>query len=115
MIRITSIYYQDAYACIVSQLGTRPQSSRVEARDLLSISLRAVSQLGTQNGGIRPVHQKSTCLTQLSSGSYVVQIWSRSTPESEVKSHRGEYFLAKYLVRVLETKITARLYCNVTK
>jgi hypothetical protein len=31
-------------------------------------------------GGVRPFHQKSTCLTQSTSESYVVQIWSRNTP-----------------------------------
>jgi len=34
------------------------------------------------HGGVRPFHQKSTCLTQLTLGPYVVQIWSRNTPES---------------------------------
>ena len=34
------------------------------------------------HGGVRPVHQKSTCLTQLTLGPRVVQIWSRNTPES---------------------------------
>ena len=32
------------------------------------------------NGVIRPFHRKSTGLTQLTLGSYVVQIWSRNTP-----------------------------------
>ena len=31
-----------------------------------------------------PFHQKSTCLAQLTLGPYVVQIWSRNTPESGV-------------------------------
>jgi len=30
------------------------------------------------HGGVRPFHQKSTFLTQLTLGSYVVQIWSRT-------------------------------------
>ena len=34
------------------------------------------------HGGVRPFHQKSSCLTQLTLGTYVVQIWSRNTPES---------------------------------
>ena len=29
-------------------------------------------------GGVRPVHHKSTCLTQLTSGTYVAQMWSRN-------------------------------------
>ena len=29
------------------------------------------------HGGVRPFHQKSTCLTQLTLGPYVVQIWPR--------------------------------------
>ena len=32
-----------------------------------------------QFGGVRPLHQKSTCLTQLTSGPGVVHIWSRNT------------------------------------
>ena len=34
------------------------------------------------HGGVRPFHQKSTCLTQLTLGPCVVQIWSHITPES---------------------------------
>ena len=34
------------------------------------------------HGGVRPFHRKSTCIRQLTSGPYVVQIWSRTTPES---------------------------------
>ena len=34
------------------------------------------------HGGSRPFHQKSTCLTQLSLGPYLVQIWSRNTPKN---------------------------------
>jgi len=33
-------------------------------------------------GGVRPFHQKSTCITQLTSERYVVQIWPRNTPNS---------------------------------
>jgi len=36
------------------------------------------------HGGVRPFHQKSTCLTQLTFGHYVVQNRSRNTPESGV-------------------------------
>jgi len=36
------------------------------------------------HGGVRPFHQKSTCLTQLTLGPYVVHNWSRDTPESGV-------------------------------
>ena len=35
------------------------------------------------HGGVRPFHQKSTCLPQLTSGPYVVQIWSRSPRNCE--------------------------------
>ena len=46
------------------------------------------------HGGLRPFHQKSTCLTQLTFGACVLQIWSRNTPESAVDetfvSHRGD-------------------------
>ena len=31
------------------------------------------------HSGLRPFHQKSTCLTSFTSGAYVVQIWSRAT------------------------------------
>jgi len=34
------------------------------------------------HGEARPVHQKSTCLTQLTSGPYEVQIWSRIPQKS---------------------------------
>ena len=30
------------------------------------------------HGGVRPFHQKSTCLTQLTLATHVVQIWSRN-------------------------------------
>ena len=30
----------------------------------------------------RPFHQKSSCLTQLTLGPYVVQIWSLNTPKT---------------------------------
>ena len=33
------------------------------------------------HGGVRPFHQKSACLTQLTGGPYVVQSWSRNTPD----------------------------------
>jgi len=36
-------------------------------------------RLGLPHGGVRPSHQKSTGLTQLTLGPYVVQIWSRNT------------------------------------
>ena len=36
------------------------------------------------HGGVRPFRQKSTCLTQLTSGPYVVPVWSRNTPGSVV-------------------------------
>ena len=35
------------------------------------------------HGGLRPFHQKLTCLTHLSSGPRVVQIWSRHPPNLE--------------------------------
>ena len=37
----------------------------------------AALESDTPHGGVRPFHQKSTCLTRLTLGSYVVQIWSR--------------------------------------
>ena len=39
--------------------------------------------LNLPHGGIRPFHQKSTCLTELTSGPYVVQIWSRNARNFE--------------------------------
>ena len=33
------------------------------------------------HGGVRPFHQKWTCLTRLTLGTFLVQIWSRNTPE----------------------------------
>ena len=39
------------------------------------------------HGGVRPFRPKLTCLTQLTSGPYVVQIWSRNPSNSvHVKS-----------------------------
>ena len=35
------------------------------------------------HGGLRPSHPKSTCLTQFTSGPYVVQSWSRNPRKSE--------------------------------
>jgi len=40
------------------------------------------------HGGVRPSHQTSTCITQLTSGPHVVQIWSCSTPEFGVNETR---------------------------
>ena len=40
---------------------------------------------GTPHGRGQPSHQKSTCLTQLTSGPNVVQIWSRNPQLSEAK------------------------------
>ena len=34
------------------------------------------------HGGVLPFHPKSTCLPQSTVGPYVVQIWSRDSPES---------------------------------
>ena len=34
------------------------------------------------HGGVQPFHQKSTCLTQLTLGPYLVQSWSRNTPKN---------------------------------
>ena len=39
------------------------------------------SETDPPHGGVRTFHQKSTCLTQLTFGPYVVQIWSRN-PQS---------------------------------
>ena len=35
------------------------------------------------HGGLRPVHQKSTCLSQSTSGPYVVRCWSHCPPNLE--------------------------------
>jgi len=40
------------------------------------------------HGGVRTFHQNSTCLTQLSLGPCVVQIWWRNTPEFGVNETR---------------------------
>jgi len=40
------------------------------------------------HGGLRPVHPKSTCLTQLTLWPFVEQIWPRNTPESGVNETR---------------------------
>ena len=40
------------------------------------------------HGGVRPIHQKSTCLTQSILGPYLVHSWSRNTPESSPNSTR---------------------------
>jgi len=39
------------------------------------------------HGGVRPFHQKSTCVTQLTLGPYVVQIWSRHGRNFEPTKH----------------------------
>ena len=53
------------------------------------MSGRGVEVLGlgcnaSPHGGVRPFHQTSTYLTQLTLGPYVVQIRSRNSPESGV-------------------------------
>ena len=39
------------------------------------------SQESSPHGRVRPFHQKSTCITQLTLGPIEVQIWSRNTLE----------------------------------
>ena len=43
------------------------------------------------HGGVRPFHEKSTCTTQLTSRPYVVQIWSRNTPNFGPNETRVAY------------------------
>ena len=40
-----------------------------------------VEKTAVPHGGVRPFHQKSTCLKRFTLGSYVVQIWS-CTPQN---------------------------------
>ena len=46
------------------------------------------------NGGVRPFHQKSTCITQFTLGPNVAQMWSRNTPKTSPnethEAHREE-------------------------
>ena len=51
---------------------------------VLPADQRLIRVSSSPHGGVRPLHQKSTCLTQLSRGPYAVQIWSRNTTESGV-------------------------------
>ena len=44
--------------------------------------------VGTPHGGLRRCYQKSTCLTQLTLGPWVVKIRSRNTQESELTTER---------------------------
>ena len=39
------------------------------------------------HGRVRPVHHKSSCLTQFTLGPYVVQIWSRHPPNGEEQGY----------------------------
>ena len=58
----------------VSRRRSKEQPPRSPtSRPSTSSSTRSLSP----HGGARPVHQKSTCLTQLTLGPYVVRIWSR--------------------------------------
>jgi len=50
-----------------------------------SLCSQAGFTMAAPHVGLRPFHQKSTCITQLTAGPYLVQIWSRSTPQN-----RGE-------------------------
>ena len=43
-----------------------------------SVGVRSLFSCAYPHGGVRPFHQKSTCLTQITLGPYVVQIWSRT-------------------------------------
>jgi len=74
------------------RIGTSPPRARTEVIyvDLgyWAISWNRLISVQTYwtrhpHGGARPFHQKSTCLTQLTSGPYVVQIWSRNVRKSE--------------------------------
>ena len=46
------------------------------------------------HGGVRPFHQKLTCLTQSTLGPDVVKMWSRNTPESGVNETLVQGYLA---------------------
>ena len=56
------------------------------------------------HGGVRPFHQKSTCLTRLTLGPNVVQIWSRY-PSNQGSRHQirgfGPYFTNSVLHQVV--------------
>jgi len=56
------------------------------------------------HGGLRPNHQKSSCLTQLTFCPYVVQIWSRSTPESWRNETLQKSFHARFLEGVAKSQ-----------
>ena len=49
----------------------------VSVKRLMQVSYR----VRLPHGGVRPFHQKSTCLTQSTSGPHVVQIWLHNTLE----------------------------------
>ena len=73
------------YRARPSLMPTRPLGMHPPRRLWLS---RKALQAGTKrelpHGGVRPFHQKLTCLTELTLGPDVVQIWPRNTPESGV-------------------------------
>ena len=58
------------------------------------------------HGGVRPVHQKSTHLTKLTLGPYVVQIWSRNPRNSEATWAHGTLY--SLLIRRLECIVVER-------
>jgi len=55
----------------ISQVYINDEESEMQAQ------VRVTGERTLPHGGVRPFHQKSTCLTQLTLGRYVVQIWSR--------------------------------------
>ena len=61
--------------------GTRKQGTGIsEVLLYASSGGRAITTFRSPHGGVRTIHQKSTCLTQSSLGPDVVQIWSRYAP-----------------------------------
>ena len=47
------------------------------------------------HGGLRPVHQNSTCLAESTFGLYMVQTWSRNTPQSRGNETRVLHRVAR--------------------
>ena len=73
-------------------------------------------------GGLRPFHQTSTCITQVTSGPYLVQIWSRTTSEfglnetlvvnRVVRCSIGLYRFSKLTFRTTQGPISGKMMCS---
>ena len=69
--------------CLAKNRGTLQRAGRVIPENPLMSQHSGEYWAGHPHGGVRPRHQKSTCVTQSTLGPNVVKLWSRNPPDLE--------------------------------